>query len=51
MINPFTGAAFPNNTIPTGSCPACINPVALALKSYYPLPNANLGVVTRPTTI
>jgi hypothetical protein len=43
--NPFTGAAFPNNTIPTGSCPACINPVALALKSYYPLPNANLGVV------
>ena len=42
--NPFTGAAFPNNTIPTGSCPACINPVAVALKSYYPLPNANLGV-------
>ena len=45
VINPFTGAAFPNNTIPTGSCPACINPVALALLSYYPLPNANLGVV------
>lgn len=45
VLNPFTGAAFPNNTIPTGSCPACINSVALALKSYYPLPNANLGVV------
>jgi hypothetical protein len=45
VINPFTGTAFTNNTIPTGSCAACINPVALALKSYYPSPNANLGVV------
>ncbi len=45
VINPFTGAAFPNNTIPTGSCPGCINPVAQALLNYYPLPNANLGVV------
>jgi hypothetical protein len=44
VINPFTGAAFPNNTIPTGSCQACINPVAQALLNYYPLPNANLGV-------
>jgi Carboxypeptidase regulatory-like domain len=43
--NPFTGTPFPNNTIPTGSCPACINPVAQNLLSYYPLPNANLGVV------
>jgi hypothetical protein len=43
--NPFTGAPFPNNTIPTGSCQACINPVAQALLKYYPLPNANLGVV------
>ena len=45
VINPFTGTAFPNNTIPTGSCPACINPVAQALLNYYPLPNANLGVL------
>ena len=45
VINPFTGAAFPNNTIPTGSCQACINPVAQALLNYYPLPNANLGVL------
>ncbi|HTW62019.1 MAG TPA: carboxypeptidase-like regulatory domain-containing protein, partial [Terracidiphilus sp.] len=48
VINPFTGAAFPNNTIPTGSCQACINPVALALKNYYPMPNANLGAVNPP---
>jgi len=45
VLNPFTNAPFPNNTIPTGSCPACINPVAQALLNYYPLPNANLGVV------
>ena len=44
LINPFTGGGFPNNTIPTGSCQACINPVAQALLNYYPLPNANLGV-------
>ena len=45
VLNPFTGAAFPNNTIPTGSCQACINPVAQAVLNYYPLPNANLGVL------
>ncbi|MGA2075971.1 MAG: carboxypeptidase regulatory-like domain-containing protein [Terriglobia bacterium] len=45
VINPYTGTGFPNNTIPTGSCPACINPVAQALLNYYPLPNANLGVL------
>ena len=45
LMNPFTGTPFPNNTIPTGSCPACINPVAQALLNYYPLPNANLGVL------
>ncbi len=45
VLNPFTGAAFPNNTIPSGSCSACINPVALALLNYYPAPNANLGAV------
>jgi hypothetical protein len=45
VINPFTGAPFPNNTIPTGSCQACINPVAQALLNYYPLPNANQGVL------
>jgi hypothetical protein len=33
--NPFTGMAYANNTIPT------ISPVATALLSYYPLPNAN----------
>jgi hypothetical protein len=45
LLNPFTGTAFPNNTIPTGSCAACINPVALALLKYYPLPNANVGAL------
>jgi hypothetical protein len=44
VMNPFTGAPFPNNTIPTGTCAACINPVAQNLLNYYPLPNANLGV-------
>jgi hypothetical protein len=34
--NPFTGAAFPLNTIPV------ISPAATALLKYYPLPNANL---------
>jgi len=45
LLNPFTGTGFPNNTIPTGSCHACINPVAQALLNYYPLPNANLGLL------
>jgi hypothetical protein len=45
VMNPFTGVPFPNNTIPSGSCQYCINPVAQALLNYYPLPNANLGVV------
>jgi len=44
LINPFTGGSFPNNTIPTGTCAACINPTALALLKYYPMPNANLGL-------
>ena len=44
LMNPFTGAPFPNNMIPAGSCPACINPVAQAVLNYYPLPNANLGI-------
>lgn len=39
VINPFTGAAFQNNTIPSGTCQACINQVALNLLNYYPLPN------------
>ncbi len=39
VMNPFTGQAFANNTIPTGSCAACINPVAQAVLNYYPLPN------------
>jgi hypothetical protein len=45
VLNPFTGTAFPNNTIPSGTCQSCINPVALALLNYYPLPNANLGAI------
>jgi Carboxypeptidase regulatory-like domain len=46
LINPFTNQPFPNNIIPTGSCPYCINPVAQALlNNYYPLPNANIGVI------
>jgi len=45
LLNPFTGGGFPNNTIPTGSCQFCINPVAQATLNYYPLPNANLGVL------
>ena len=45
LMNPFTNAPFPNNTIPQGSCPDCINPVALNVLKYYPLPNANLGVL------
>ena len=48
LLNPFTGAPFPHNAIPSGSCPACINSVAAALLKYYPMPNANLGV-TNPS--
>jgi hypothetical protein len=44
VTNPFTGQAYGNNTIPTGACQGCINPVAQKLLSYYPLPDANLGV-------
>jgi hypothetical protein len=47
LMDPFTGRAYPNNTIPSGSACSnsrdCINPVAQALLNYYPLPNANLG--------
>ena len=47
LMDPFTGRAYPNNTIPGGSACSnskdCINPVAQALLNYYPLPNANLG--------
>jgi Carboxypeptidase regulatory-like domain/TonB dependent receptor len=48
LMDPFTGLAYPNSTIPTGSACTnpkdCVNPVAQALLNYYPLPNANLGV-------
>lgn len=44
VINPFTGEAYANNTIPAGACKGCINPVAQSLLNYYPLPNANLNV-------
>jgi hypothetical protein len=46
LMNPFTGAAFTNNTIPSGTCQACINQVAVNMMNYtyqgkpiYPLPN------------
>jgi hypothetical protein len=48
LVDPFTGQPYPNNTVPGG--PACtnpqdcLNPTALALLKYYPLPNANLNV-------
>jgi hypothetical protein len=48
LLDPFTGAAYPNNTIPGGSgnpcsnAKDCINPAAQALlNKYYPLPNVN----------
>lgn len=45
VINPFTGQAYSNNTIPVGACQGCINPVSEALLKYYPLPNANLNLL------
>jgi hypothetical protein len=45
VMNPFTNAPFPNNTIPAGNCQACINPVAQNMLNYYPLPNANLNAL------
>jgi hypothetical protein len=36
IYDPLTGAPFPNNLIPANR----INPAALALVNYYPLPNA-----------
>ena len=39
VVNPFTGTPFPNNTIPSGGCQACINQVAVNVLNYYPLPN------------
>jgi hypothetical protein len=49
LVDPFTGQPYPNNTIPSGSACGnpkdCINPVAQALLNFYPLPNANLGVL------
>jgi hypothetical protein len=52
LTDPFTGNPYPNNTIPGGpgnpcaSSTDCINPVATTLlNNYYPLPNANLGIV------
>jgi hypothetical protein len=52
LTDPFTGKPYPNNTIPggpgnpCGNSMDCINPVATTLlNGYYPMPNANLGVV------
>jgi hypothetical protein len=48
LIDPFTNAPYPKNTIPggpgnpCGNPKDCINPVAQTLlNSYYPLPNVN----------
>jgi hypothetical protein len=51
VIDPFTGNAYPNNTIPSGSaCTStqdCLNPVTQKLlNAYYPLPNVNLNSTT-----
>jgi len=50
LMDPFTGAPYPNNTIPGGpgnpcsNSIDCINPVAQTLlNNYYPLPNVNLN--------
>jgi len=41
VVNPLTGQPFPNNAVPSGcGQPDCINPVATALLSDLPLPNA-----------
>ncbi len=52
LTDPFTGKPYANNTIPGGpgnpcaNSKDCINPVAVTLlNNYYPLPNANLGIV------
>ena len=52
LMDPFTGAPYPNNTIPGSpgnpctNPKDCINPVAQTLlNGYYPLPNANLNQV------
>ncbi len=50
VMNPFTGAAYTNNTIPTGTCLGCINPanpVTKALASYYPSPTPRLSLQTQ----
>ena len=39
IINPFTGAPFPNNTIPA----TLINPVAAKILPFYPNPNQGAG--------
>lgn len=51
VTDPFTGAPYPNNTIPGGpgnpcaNAKDCINPVATKLLNYYPLPNVNQGAI------
>jgi hypothetical protein len=49
LMDPFTGQPYPNNTIPSGAAcrnpQDCINPVAVSLLNYYPLPNANLNAL------
>lgn len=50
VIDPYTGAPYPNNTIPACASTAqvdCLNPVAQKLfAKYFPLPNYNSGSTT-----
>jgi carboxypeptidase family protein len=52
LTDPFTQTPYANKTIPSGaSCTStadCINPVALNVLKYYPLPNVNIGVANAP---
>ena len=52
LMDPFTGAPYPNNTIPGGpgnpctNSQDCLNPVAQKLlNGYYPMPNVNQNVI------
>ncbi len=44
-MNPFTARPFRTTPSQLAHAQACINPVAQALLNYYPLPNANFGVL------
>jgi hypothetical protein len=44
-MNPFTGAAFPEQHHPDRLVPGLYQSRGSSLLNYYPLPNANLGVL------